>query len=65
MPTTQTMTVFTDGTDYTIANDNGQIMDEWIGKDVELFTKGMGRSADHIETRDRFGRTITEYYWFK
>ena len=59
------MITFKIGPDYTIASDNGQILDEWIGKGVELFTKAMGRPADHIETFTICGRTITEHNWVK
>lgn len=59
------MMTFKVAPDYTIANDNGQILDEWIGQSLELFTKAMGRPADHVEETNICGREITEHIWHK
>ena len=59
------MTTFKVAPDYTIATDNGQVLDEWIGKSLELFTKAMGRPADHVQVTDICGRRIEEHIWSK
>ena len=62
----ETMITFKIGPDYTIADDNGQVMEEWIGQDAELFKKAMGRDCDHSETVEYVkGREITYLYWVK
>jgi hypothetical protein len=57
------MTSFRVGPDYTIATHNGQIMEEWIGQPLDLFTKAMGCPADHVETSNICDRQVTEYIW--
>ena len=46
-----------------IASHNGQILDEWTGRGVDLFAKSLGRKADRIEKFDLGGRRWTEFIW--
>lgn len=60
------MMTFTIAPEYTIATDYAAgcvTLDEWSGKSVELFTKAMGRPADHIDVCEIAGRKIEEHQW--
>ena len=46
-----------------IASHNGQVLDEWTGKGVDLFAKALGRKADRIEKFDLGGSRWTEFIW--
>ncbi len=57
------MMIFKVAPEYSVASHNGQILDEWTGKGVELFEQAMGRGWDRSETTVLGGRVITEYEW--
>lgn len=57
------MFVFKVSKDCKVASHNGQILDEWTGKSVALFSKAMGRRADRAEKFDIAGRKWIEFIW--
>lgn len=61
------MIEFKIGPDYTIATDysgNGcVVLDEWIGKTLEQFSRAMGRPADNVESFTIGERTCITHSW--